>query len=533
MKRLDTIINESAEEFDAGYADALKQILQGLEKGVTTSSSSSNGTSSDLPQIPWDVPSMDNNQQQPNQSDDNQSSDKSDSNSSSNNSSDSNSNSSSDSSDSKNSNNGNPSDSSDSKDGSDSNDSISDNSNGSSDSKNSNKSSSPSKVASDAAKRAKDAVDKAERAAKGLSGKEADNAQKAIEKAKEAANKAADAADKAKDAEIAGDIEGAKDAAKEAVKDALDAEASAIESSIKKDGKGDKKIVDPSKSGKQTQSKGAGSNTNLSDEFFEDLSRYADNVCKKYANKLSGTLKEFVDKCKISKDMKPNGMAMDAAKGNSAWNKELELVCKQYVFQKLKHMKQYMSTYTRLRRGERAYTQADLKNGRPIIPGRIEKKDKIGFDMSVYIDVSGSMSNVISKVFTATYSIVDAMVDKFGHNEIVDKSKITTNSYVFDTKMKKIPYGSKCSTGGGTYEFDALLNDVNNKGSKSFLNIIITDGEFGSIRVNNIVDILKEMEGLFVLVVNNESNKKMFDDIAMKAKKNFAVIYADEDFTVE
>ena len=71
---------------------------------------------------------------------------------------------------------------------------------------------------------------------------------------------------------------------------------------------------------------------------------------------------------------------MNSMRGSSSWKKEVPLIAKHFVKQKLRSRKEYRNTYNRIRRGERAFTDADLRNGRIIQQGREEIKNKYMID---------------------------------------------------------------------------------------------------------------------------------------------------------
>lgn len=542
----DTPKKTGNDEYDKGYAAAIEEIKKGLEEGIQIGSGSSNENqpNSNLPQIPWDQ--------------DNQQQDNSSSSSSS----------------------------------SDSNNDSSDNSSssgGDSDSK-----------ASEAADKAQEHADKAKQAAKDGDKETArDEAKKAAEAAKEAAKQsqnkdaaqkandaaqnaeniadddctaeeAADAAQKAADAaknaakssqsesaeSIAEGAQRAADAAKDMVKSAKDNDApsSVVNKAQKaadeaqqaadeakqaaKDGDIDKAKQAADKAHKKAKDVNDTINDTLSEEeiasAINEIKKHGEDTCKKYSQKISGKFGDFVKKCKVSKQLKERGLAMDSSRGSGAWNKELEVKCEAFVRQKLKSRKIYKPTYNRVRRGAKSY---DPSNGTYLIAqGREEVKNKIGFDMNIFIDTSGSMGSVINKVFKAAYSIVDSLFEKFGKIQNVEKSKVNKRTFIFDTKMTKIKYGETRPASGSTYSFEKLISDIYDNGDTAFLNIIITDGDFNGINNDKVAEMIKKSEGLYIMVTNN--SKGTFDrtERAVHQKcglEKLQVIYADHDFTIK
>lgn len=281
--------------------------------------------------------------------------------------------------------------------------------------------------------------------------------------------------------------------------------------------------------------KGDGEGDIVTRQLIEDAARHSAEICKKYANNIVGKLKDFTGKCKLSKELKRPDLVINSPKGQNSWNKVLLNECKAFVHKKLQLQKQYKPTYSRVKRGERSFAGSDLRGGRIIKQGREEIKGKIGFDIALYIDTSGSMSNCIDSVFSAAYGICDTLKKVFGKDAIVDASKINLRSFIFTTTMKEIKYGTKCSANGGTYEFSDLLSDVNKRGANAFLNIIITDGEFGTVDDSKVAEVISNMEGMFIMVTNNHEGTFDSTERAVTAKcgNRFKVIYADPSFTVK
>ena len=398
--------------------------------------------------------------------------------------------------------------------------------------------------AADAAKEAAEAAQEAKAAGRGGNidkiKRNATNAAAAAARARQAADELAEKARNSNDAEL-------KAAAREAQEAADRAEKAAVKAAVASNA-GDQKAEETAAdeaikaadealhAAHDAVSKGAGSGSDIDDELDDILKRKAEKTIKKYADAISGKLGSFVEKCKVSRKLKDTGLRIQSMRGNASWPKELEMKCKDYVFQKLRSRRMYHDSYQRWKRGEEVYTDADLENGRLIHKGRKVKKDKIGFDLSMYMDISGSMSGVLSKVFETAYSVMDILHKEFSHIPAVDADKIVRKSYVFDTQMQEIPYGKKHGIGGGTYEFDALLSDVYKNGSSSFLNIIITDGNFDTIKPDEIAEAINNMEGLFIIVTNNP-NRHTFDDAVFTVKRKcgeekLAVIYTDENFNI-
>ena len=396
------------------------------------------------------------------------------------------------------------------------------------------------KSASDYAKDAEDYAKEAEEAAKEAKENASENGSKsAKEAAKEAAEKAKHAKEMAKEAKEAanrGDKDAAKAAANSARSDKDVAKGLSDISNNANDDKKDNSDDGSSSDGDLQRGPGGTSGSKVDGEVIEHAKRLAEQAVQKARKDPDGKLKDFLDKCKSSYKLKQEGLAMNSMRGSGSWKKEVPLIARHFVKQKLRSRKQYRNTYNRIRRGERAFTDADLRNGRIIQQGREEVKNKIGFDISVFIDVSGSMENFLNDVCTSAYSMMDSLKRDFGAEKNVDVKKINLRTFMFDTQMAEKPYGTILkSTGGGTYDFDDLMVDVMKKGAAAFVNFIFTDGYFSNIPVDKLVKSFEKMEGLTILIVNNKDSKLTFDRLQKlcekQAQSKFKVVYTETNFT--
>lgn len=395
------------------------------------------------------------------------------------------------------------------------------------------------KSASDYAKDAEDYAKEAEEAAKEAKENANENGSKsAKEAAKEAAEKAKHAKEMAKEAKEAanrGDKDAAKAAANSARSDKDVAKGLSDISNNANDNKNNNSDDGSSSEGDLKRGPGGTSGSKVDGEVIEHAKRLAEQAVQKARKDPDGKLKDFLDKCKSSYKLKQEGLAMNSMRGSASWKKEVPLMARHFVKQKLRSRKQYRNTYNRIRRGERAFTDADLRNGRIIQQGREEIKNKIGFDISVFIDVSGSMENFLKDVCTSAYSMMDSLKRDFGTEKNVDVKKINLRTFMFDTQMAEKPYGTILkSTGGGTYDFNVLMVDVMKNGAAAFVNFIFTDGYFADIPVDKLVKSFEKMEGLTILIVNNKDSKPTFDKLQKICEKyaqsKFKVVYAETNF---
>lgn len=389
--------------------------------------------------------------------------------------------------------------------------------------------------AKDADSYAKEAEEAAKEAKENASKNGSKSAKEAAKEASEKAKHAKEMAKEAKEAANRGDKDAAKAAANSARSDRDVAKGLKDVSNNANDNKNDNSDNGSSSEGDLQKRPGGKSGSNVDSEVVEHAKRLAEQAVQKARKDPDGKLKDFLDKCKSSYKLKQEGLAMNSMRGSSSWKKEVPLMARHFVKQKLRSRKQYRNTYNRIRRGERAFTSSDLRNGRIIQQGREEIKNKIGFDISVFIDVSGSMEHFLKDVCTSAYSMMDSLKRDFGTEKNVDVKKINLRTFMFDTQMAEKPYGTILkSTGGGTYDFNVLMVDVMKKGAASFVNFIFTDGYFSDIPVDKLVKSFEKMEGLTILIVNNKDSKPTFDKLQKLCEKyaqsKFKVVYAETNF---
>ena len=389
--------------------------------------------------------------------------------------------------------------------------------------------------AKDADSYAKEAEEAAKEAKENASKNGSKSAKEAAKEASEKAKHAKEMAKEAKEAANRGDKDAAKAAANSARSDRDVAKGLSSVSDNANDNKNDNSDDGSSSEGDLKRGPGGKSGSKIDSEVVEHAKRLAEQAVQKARKDPDGKLKDFLDKCKSSYKLKQEGLAMNSMRGSSSWKKEVPLMARHFVKRKLRSRKEYRNTYNRIRRGERAFTDADLRNGRIIQQGREEIKNKIGFDISVFIDISGSMEHFLKDVCTSAYSMMDSLKRDFGAEKNVDVKKINLRTFVFDTRMAEKPYGTRVkSSGGGTYDFNVLMEDVMKKGAASFVNFIFTDGYFSDIPVDKLVKSFEKMEGLTILIVNNKDSKPTFDKLQKlfdhQAQSKFRVVYADTNF---
>lgn len=374
-----------------------------------------------------------------------------------------------------------------------------------------------------AADQAKAAADKAQDAANKAAKAAADNpteentdaakkAQDAADKAKAAADKAAEEAQKSKECADKGDKEGEADHAKKAKEAADQAKSASDEANGKKNSK--------------SSGKGQGGNEGNDGEDLGEIKRKAEEIIEKYKNKLSGKLGEFLNKCKSSVKCEKSGLETNTTKGVASWNQQMNSYINAFVKKKVFQKKrQKERTFSRVRRGSGV-----IKFGDPIKPGRKIREEKMIINAAFYIDRSGSMGSCIENVFSAVFTIAEALQRHFKKEDVVEKCEFKT--YAFDTRMREIPFGKTISADGSTMDFDEILEFIDKNSKDYLINIIVTDANF-TVNTAEVKKFLKNIPGLVIFVTNqdNKAVKAISEENDFKLKLNY--ILADSSFTIK
>lgn len=370
--------------------------------------------------------------------------------------------------------------------------------------------------AKDAADQAKDAADKAAKAAADNPTKEntdaAKKAQDAADKAKAAADKAQEEAQKSKECADKGDKEGESDHAKKAKEAADQAKSASDEANGKKNSK--------------SSGKGQGGQEGGDGEDLGEIKRKAEEIIEKYKNKLSGKLGEFLNKCKSSVKCEKSGLETNTTKGVASWNQQMNSYINAFVKKKVFQKKrQKERTFSRVRRGSGV-----IKFGDPIKPGRKIREEKMIINAAFYIDRSGSMGSCIENVFSAVFTIAEALQRHFKKEDVVEKCEFKT--YAFDTRMREIPFGKTISADGSTMDFDEILEFIDKNSKDYLINIIVTDANF-TVNTAEVKKFLKNIPGLVIFVTNqdNKAVKAISEENDFKLKLNY--ILADSSFTIK
>ena len=367
------------------------------------------------------------------------------------------------------------------------------------------------KSADEAKKSAKKAQDIADKA-KDAGDKDADEKQKKADEAKKAAKEAQDAADKAKEAKDKGDKETEEKAAKEAQDAANKAKKLAEEANGEKN---------------SGEGKGQGDDTTDHEETeadLKDIKERAKEIIENYKNKLSGDFGTFISKCKKSVELNKSGLSSGVEKGMSGWNQQLNQSCTAFVKKKVFQKKRFFkSTYQRVRRGS-----GFVKMGEPIQPGKKKLEKKLTINVAFYIDISGSMSECINDVWKASYVIAEGLKKNFGKENVVDE--VTFKMHAFDTQMFEVPYGKKKNAGGGTMNFENILEYIKDNTYDYLINIIITDAGF-SIDKTQTAKFIKNIDGMIEFVTNEDSVE--MKKLAKEYPTQLNYILADPQFNIK
>jgi hypothetical protein len=140
------------------------------------------------------------------------------------------------------------------------------------------------------------------------------------------------------------------------------------------------------------------------------------------------------------------------------------------------------------------------------------------------------MGPCIENVFSAVFTIAEALQRHFKKEDVVEKCEFKT--YAFDTRMREIPFGKTISSDGSTMDFDEILEFIDKNSKDYLINIIVTDANF-SVNTAEVKKFLKNIPGLVIFVTNqdNKAVKAISEENDFKLKLNY--ILADSSFTIK
>lgn len=369
--------------------------------------------------------------------------------------------------------------------------------------------------AADAAQKAADDAKKKAEQAENDGCENADDLKDAADKAQEAADKAQDAADKAKEAAENGDTEDARDAAKEARKQMKKAQNQAN----KQQGK---PMKGWSHAGNVQEIDGIDDSGEEVD--IEEISKKAKETIKKWQQKISGDIGDFIQKCRKSVELNPTGLTVKIDKGASLWAAKMSSYMTAFVKNKLaKKHREFKRTYKRIKRGT-----GIIKFGEPLQKGKQLKDDKLTINVAFYIDTSGSMTSMISQVFDAAYQISESIKKQFGNDKVVDG--VEFKMFEFNDYIKELKWGTKTHAKGGNVEFSEIVKYMSTHTKTFMINVVITDARF-DIGKNQIKTFIKDIDGM-LLFITNQGSKDM-EELSKEFKTQIFYILADANFTVK
>ena len=335
--------------------------------------------------------------------------------------------------------------------------------------------------------------------------------------AQKAADKASDAADSAQSAADSGNDKLAKQKAKEA-RDAAQKAAGNKSNSQK---------------GQGGQTGPGGKGQGARKRSPKDIAKLADSILKKYRNKITGSLGEFVSKCKSSERREDTTVQIKNPYGSISWNKKLESEITAFVKENVFNKKrEWESTYQRVKRGS-----GFVRFGEPIQAGRRIKRDGMVIDFAFYIDASGSMDsaaggsgkNRCEKACDVAYSICSDMERQYDRDPVVEEVK--SDFYAFDDNVYDIKFKEYPNPDGGTLSMSNLFKFIEKKSKNYLINVIITDGGFSGINESEVLKFVGSIPGLFIVICNEPNDQ--CKSIERKGKGKFVFIEADPEFTIK
>ena len=484
--------NTGNEEYDKGYNDVIGQIKNGLENGIEISKSGgSSGEGGDLPQIPWDIENQNNDGggKGKNKKDDDAIVDPAN------------------------------------------NDKKSKDGDGESSTKDAETSSKQAKGFADMAKKnadkAQKEADEAKEAAKNGKGSEedAEAAQKKADKVKAAADAAKEAAERAeKNAKAAkaahdkGDSEKEAEANKEADKNAKEAKE-AYEKSVNPN----------SQKQKQGGSWGDGEVSydpnDIDKAELDKIKEEIEKIREKYKDKITGSLGDFVKKCKSSAKCDNAGLAVNTSgRGTTTWNKTLYSNISSFIKTKtIRLRREFERTYAKPKSGKL------YKFGEPLERGKRRKNNSVEIGISYYVDISGSMYGCIDEVWNALYAVTAEVTKRFKSEKLI--KKLNHHIFAFNTTIYPITYGDKMRADGGNVDLEELMDEMKRKNpADTMINIILTDAQW-PINKTEVIKFVEDSGALFIFITNQHTPeiKKLSETLRTQIK----YIEADESFSIE
>ena len=166
----------------------------------------------------------------------------------------------------------------------------------------------------------------------------------------------------------------------------------------------------------------------------------------------------------------------------------------------------------------------------------IEMIDTVPFLDTNKLDIIHEIIKLEYKTTYGTLKVVEANEEQ---DVLIVKGTLTSDErkeiekHAVYTKeiLKEIEFGKRLSASGTTCSFGDLINYMLENTKECLINVIITDAGFSNT-TDDIVSLLKEVDGLIVFITNQESHeiKKLSNMPQFKSK--LVYILADHNFTI-
>lgn len=357
-------------------------------------------------------------------------------------------------------------------------------------------------------------------------------AQKAAERAEKAAKDAEKAAQQAQKAYKDGNLEKAQEAAQKG-REAADIAKASRNSAERAEELNQESDHNEDWSGGDMSEEDRERNPEDLEGDLYDCSEYVAKVTKQFANKLTGPIGDFLNKCRdsvkdikrIKSEQKKVAVKTYAKRAKNAWDVDFKRIIDTYVTDCIQERKRaYKHTYMKPNR-----RQGQVKDGDVIKKGRMPKPDKMDITMTFYIDISGSMSGgKVVNAFKAAYAYSDFIEKKNKSESIINSFDYTY--YAFNTKFYKITGKKIPSANGDNVDFNRILEYIEEHSLNDMINVIITDAQF-NIGTQKCIECIKRTSGLFIVIANNSRNEFEFEKMKKALQEKFEFLQADDNFT--
>ena len=273
------------------------------------------------------------------------------------------------------------------------------------------------------------------------------------------------------------------------------------------------------------------------EDFQEELDEdemTPEKIVDMYKKKLSGTIGEFVAKCKKAKTEGAGITGFSKlGRDRKKWsNIFMSTVVNSMRSNIAKMEREWRKTFSRPNR-----RNGVVKPGQMLKKGRVEVKEGVTITLKFFVDRSGSMGDGgLRRALTAVWSVCDKIKAQYKSNKMIKGFDCMV--YPFDEGIHQpLKYGEMYKSGNGNVGFDVTLRNMvkvsTESGENTMLNVIVTDGQW-SIPVNSSLTELRKMAGTVIFITNNEEQKQLdaLEEIESKFNR-FKLILADNDWTLK